>query len=175
MRAATVLTVEKSLDRLAAAALAAACAYAAYAWFDATAGDPLAAAETAAAGLLAYVAAARGLSAVQPKMPRLPVPIFDVREVEPYDEAVHSLPEAPEPPAAQPPEPAPADALLLDDILAELSPDSRVVRLFDPAAMPTAGEMQSRVDRHLEESAARNADASQALHDALAELRRSFR
>jgi hypothetical protein len=170
MRAASVLRVEKGFDRMAAAAFAAACAYAAYAWFGAEAGDPMAVAETAAAGLMAYVVAARGLSAVQPKPPRLPVPIFDVRQVEPYDDGAHSIPEAIEPAEAEP-----DDALLLDDILAALEPDSRVVRLFDPAAMPTAGELQSRIDRHLEGSAERNADASQALHDALAELRRSIR
>jgi len=51
------------------------------------------------------------------------------------------------------------DELVLDDILAALNPDSRVVRLFDRDAMapPRAA-----------------ADASQDLHDALAELRRSL-
>jgi len=69
------------------------------------------------------------------------------------------------------------EPLLLDDILAELEPDSRVVRLFDPEAMPTPGQLQARIDRHLEpgESGHDSPDAGQALHDALAELRRSIR
>jgi hypothetical protein len=52
-----------------------------------------------------------------------------------------------------------------------------VVRLFDPAAMPTPGELKGRIDDRLDEmpDAARSADAAQALHDALAELRRSLR
>jgi hypothetical protein len=67
--------------------------------------------------------------------------------------------------------------LLLDDVLAELGPDSRVVRLFDRTAMPTPGELRPRIDRHLDSgrSSAPIGDASQALHEALAELRRSIR
>jgi hypothetical protein len=84
------------------------------------------------------------------------------------------------------------EELMLDDILAELGPDSRVVRLFDPAAMPTPGQLNARIERHLGEGTspiappdaspadaspadASPADASQALYDALAELRRSLR
>jgi hypothetical protein len=70
-----------------------------------------------------------------------------------------------------------ADELLLDDVLAELGGDSRVVRLFDASAMPTPGQLQARIDRHLNrtESQAASPDASGALHEALAELRRSLR
>ena len=69
------------------------------------------------------------------------------------------------------------EPLVLDDILAEIGPDSRVVRLFDRAAMPTPGELNERVDRHLGKAAdgSSPADASAALHQALAELRRSLR
>ena len=74
------------------------------------------------------------------------------------------------------------EELMLDDILAELEPDSRVVRLFDPAAIPTPGQLNARIERHLGEGTspiappdASPADASQALYDALAELRRSLR
>jgi hypothetical protein len=49
--------------------------------------------------------------------------------------------------------------LLLDDALADAGPDSRVVRLFDRTAMPASPD----------------GDASQALYDALAKLRRSLR
>ena len=69
------------------------------------------------------------------------------------------------------------EPLLLDDILAQLGPDSRVVRLFDPDAMPTPGQLKSRIDRHLEPAHGppELPDAGQALHDALDELRRSIR
>lgn len=72
--------------------------------------------------------------------------------------------------------------LLLDDMIAPVADDSRVVRLFAP--MPTAGQLKDRIDRHLagQPAAAGVAstpiatpDASEALHLALAELRRSLR
>lgn len=66
------------------------------------------------------------------------------------------------------------EPLELDDILTELGPDSRVVRLFDPAAMPTPGQLRSRIDAHQARSTA-YPDASQQLSEALAELRRSLR
>jgi hypothetical protein len=69
------------------------------------------------------------------------------------------------------------DELVLDDILAKLGPDSRVVRLFDPGAMPTPGQLNARIERHLHgtPSPAAPMDASQALYEALSELRRSLR
>jgi hypothetical protein len=54
---------------------------------------------------------------------------------------------------------AEADELLLDDALTDAAPDSRVVRLFDGSTMPASDD----------------GDASQALYDALAKLRRSLR
>lgn len=53
---------------------------------------------------------------------------------------------------------------------------SRVVSLFDAAAMPTPGQLGTRIDRHLqrEPDAAQSAEAAQALQDALAELRRAI-
>lgn len=73
----------------------------------------------------------------------------------------------------------PSEPLILDDVLAELRPGSRVVQLFDPERMPTAGELKSRIDRHLsrpdrDAPARQEPDASQALYDALADLRRSL-
>ena len=79
--------------------------------------------------------------------------------------------------------------LVLDDILAEIGPDARVVRLFDRKTMPTPAELQSRIADHLRDGAPSFAssktpapsntraqsDASQALSAALAELRRSLR
>jgi hypothetical protein len=53
---------------------------------------------------------------------------------------------------------------------------SRVVSLFDAAAMPTPGQLGSRIDRHLQRETAvvQSAEAAQALQDALAELRRAI-
>lgn len=66
------------------------------------------------------------------------------------------------------------DELVLDDILAALDADSRVVRLFARDEMPTAGQLKDRIDRHLG-GALPQADASQALNDALSDLRRSLK
>lgn len=78
---------------------------------------------------------------------------------------------------ASAPSPRSEPPLMLDDILAELGPNSRVVRLFDRKAMPTAGQLKSRIDHHLgqETGRGRMPDASEALSEALAELRRSLR
>ena len=66
------------------------------------------------------------------------------------------------------------EELVLEDVLEAIESDSRVVRLFEPN--DTAGEMQSRIERHLH-STRRQAqtDAAQELHEALAALRRSLR
>ena len=68
------------------------------------------------------------------------------------------------------------EPLILDDILAKIEPDSRVVRLFDPSAVPTPGQLKDRIDRHLDEgtSPAASEDAAQALFEALAQLRRTL-
>jgi hypothetical protein len=70
----------------------------------------------------------------------------------------------------------PAEELLLDDVLARLGPDSRVVRLFDSEKMPTAGELRANIDQHLRatQPVSLPPDATQALSDALAQLRRSL-
>jgi len=67
--------------------------------------------------------------------------------------------------------------LLLDDPLSVPAADSRVVQLFADGRMPTAGQLKSRIDRHLAEGGQRTptSDASDALSEALAELRRSLR
>ena len=163
MEARVVVRFEKLVDCAASALLAGACAFAAYELLPA---QPAGAAVAAVVGGFISL---RLLAAVRPRARRLPVPIFDVRDVEPIELPELLLTER-APSATQ-------DALVLDDILERLGPDSRVVRLFDPAAMPTAGELKSRIDHHLgrEASAAQSADAAQALHEALAELRRSLR
>jgi hypothetical protein len=67
--------------------------------------------------------------------------------------------------------------LMLDDVLAGVEPNSRVVQLFDPAAMPTAGQLKARIDHHLDGGTPHfpSPDASEALFAALADLRRSLR
>ncbi len=67
------------------------------------------------------------------------------------------------------------DELVLDDMLADPEPDSRVVRLFDPAAMPA--DLPPGFDRQFGGASAVPAppDASHALHEALAKLRHSLR
>ena len=69
------------------------------------------------------------------------------------------------------------EPLMLDDVLIGIDPDARVVRLFDRGAMPTPGQLQSKIANHLGRASPVEppADASQALSDALAELRRSLR
>lgn len=69
------------------------------------------------------------------------------------------------------------EELVLNDLVAKLAPDSRVVRLFDPAAMPTPAQLSARIERHLGATTlqAGPTDASEALYQALSELRRSLR
>jgi hypothetical protein len=183
--------IEKRVDRGASALLAAACGYTAFSWLRFSANQPLRAAATAMAAVVAYFLSVRLLGAVKPAVRKVPVPIFDVRNVEPVEaeEAAEplkasALPEcitaketSVEETSGESARQANPEALILDDILAALGPDSRVVRLFDPKSMPTAGELQARIDQHLDGDAtsAQTSDASQALHDALAELRRSIR
>jgi hypothetical protein len=172
MDARRIERIEQSLDVVAAAAFAAAVAFAALR-FGAVA--------AAVAGAASFAAVFRILGVIGATAPAFPIEF-----------------EAPELPAAIEPEemlltdvyrpedeedelvldnilPAPDAVLVLEDVLARLSEDSRVIRLFDPAAMPTPGEMKSRVDRHLQDSPVRTADASEELHTALADLRKSLR
>ena len=70
-----------------------------------------------------------------------------------------------------------SEVLLLEDVLMAVELDSRVVRLFAAQPLPTAGELGASIDRHLHSNGfvASPPDATQALSDALAELRRSLR
>jgi hypothetical protein len=172
MQSASATKIEGNVDRAASALFAAAMGYAAFVWFGASAAQPLLTAETAAVAAFAFFVSVRTLGAVQPRAPKVHVPIFDLRKLDPVEPPELLLTERFQP------DPAASDeALVLDDILAELGPDSRVVRLFDPAAMPTPGQLNARIERHLNGEGPPSAppDASQALHDALAELRRSMR
>ncbi|HEV8407856.1 MAG TPA: hypothetical protein VGQ34_07955 [Sphingomicrobium sp.] len=191
MQSASVIRIEKNVDRAASALFALACGYAANLWFAGELLKPVLGIATIAAIAFAYLVSTRALGAVHPELPRLPIPIFDVREVDSMDFGAMDLGELSPANGAEPTQVAEPlltdrvelapktgeEPLLLDDILAEPGSNSRVVRLFDPSKMPTAGELNSRIGGHLdsEVSAAQSHDAAQALHDALAELRRSLR
>lgn len=183
MQAASAIRIEANVDRAASALFAAACAYAAYVWLGFRVSEPLLGAETVAATGLAYLLAVRCLNGLKRETRRLPVAVFDVREIDPVEQPElllterYQLPELLLTDRFEKPQATSEEPLWLDDILAKLSSDSRVVRLFDPAKMPTPGQLQSRIDEHLDHEATpeQNAQGVQALHDALAELRRSLR
>ena len=154
MNARTAERIESGLDAGAALLLAAAVGYVL---------STLAVAQTAVAGAgVAFGLCFVSLRRIQPGKPAgstegsAAKPVADL-----LAEADRSLAHA-------------EDELVLDDVLAVLNPDSRVVRLFERDAMPTPGEIQSRIDHHLG-AQAKAPDASQALHDALFELRRSLK
>ena len=172
MDAALTKRIERGVDRVAAALFAAACAYAAFRWLGSSLSSPLIA-QAGGVGAVAYLLGFGMLSAVQPERERLPVPVFDVRDIEPEAPSELLLTEL-----LEPAEEVAEEPLVLDDVLAELAPDSRVVRLFDATAMPTPGQLNARIETHLSASDRREPpecpDASQALHDALAQLRRSL-
>lgn len=74
------------------------------------------------------------------------------------------------------------ETLLLHDAIAAAAEDSRVVQLFSGRAVPTAGELRDRIDRHLAAPPRimtpvppLQPDASSALFAALDELKRSLR
>jgi len=106
----------------------------------------------AVAASLAFLAAYAVLKRIGRGPAALPLRVFAAPEIEPV------------------PEP---QALLLDDILTSLGPDSRVIRLFAPGQMPTAGQLQAQIDQHL--GGGRDDDAADALHQALADIRKSLR
>jgi hypothetical protein len=64
--------------------------------------------------------------------------------------------------------------LVLTDRLPGIGPDSRVVQLFDPAAMPTSRQPNAARARPTNHRPGPGPDASQELLDALADLRRSL-
>ena len=177
--------LELTADAGAAAALAAAVAYAILL--------TVAPVPAAAAGALAFVVAFSGLRSVRPHHPCYVLADFGLIPLEAEEPAELILAEVdrlfPELVLTEadriPGELILTEAdrltaegeLVLEDVLAEPAADSRVVRLFDPAAMLTPGELHDRIDRHLSGSYLPTAspDASQALHQALADLRRSLR
>ena len=119
-----------------------------------------------AAGVLAYAVAFAALRQVQPAPQALAIPRFEAVPLDVPAELILTDEERVSPDAHE---------LLLDDILPPADPGSRVVRLFDVSAMPTPGELKTHIDRHLAASQSAPPDASQALFEALAQLRSSLR
>jgi hypothetical protein len=115
------------------------------------------------------------LARTAPGERRFLVPIFAVAPIEPVGLDELLLTDADRFGPSHSPTAA-GEPLELNDILEAIGPESRVVRLFDSAAMPTPRELMDRIGGHLEVSAppAAPPDASQALYDALAELRQSL-
>jgi hypothetical protein len=169
------------MEQLASALLGGAVAFAAWAGLADTLAAPQLSACAAALGLLVCLVCSRGLKAFATRARPYAVKAFDVRDLEPFESDELLLTDA----DRVNDELVLTDAdrldgggpLELDDILAEIEPDSRVVRLFGRKPMPTPGQLKSRIDNHLEQAAPSHAqsDDSQALSDALAELRRSLR
>lgn len=171
--------IEAAVGRLAAAVFAAAAGFAAWKFVAGEGFAPWAFAVPAGAlGYLLCLAISRSVPA---GVPEFRLPEFAPANFEPVEWSELLLTEQVElvltcADRVAPPIPLPEE-LLLDDILAEIEPDSRVVRLFDPNAMPTPAQLNAQIVRHLNRGTApaEPPDASQALYDALAELRRSLR
>ena len=192
MNAGKINRIETNVERGSAGLFGASVGYSGYVGLGAIVSPPELVVCAAAGGILAHLLCSRALQAVAHGARQFKVPVFTVADIETIDDELLLtdadrvsgelvltdadrisdelvLTDADRLHAGE--------ALVLDDILAEIGPDSRVVRLFDRSAMPTPGQLKSRIDRHRGQAAAPAGapDASQALSEALAELRRSLR
>jgi hypothetical protein len=180
MDARLIDRVEAGIEAGAAASFGGAVAYAAWNWLISPGVERWG--YSAGAGILAFLLSRRTMRMLASHKPRLSVPVFNVRDLElEFDELLLTdsdrvdcaeliMTDADR--LASPP----AEPLVLDVLLTETGPAARVIRLFDPASMPT--EVQARIDTHLRQGTTPTAapsDASQALSEALAQLRRSLR
>lgn len=195
MNARSIERIETGTQRGAAALFGAAVGYSAFEALGGFVLQPELYACAAAAGAIACFLCSAALKTMSGERPHFAVPVFDLREFDAFgmdelllneelngellltekvgDELLLTESDRPAPAVS-----ASADEpLVLDDVLSEINADSRVVRLFDPKLMPTAGQLKSRIDNHLGQGSAAGipGDASQALSDALAELKRSLR
>ena len=192
MNAGTINRIETNVERGSAGLFGASVGYAAYVGLGGIVSPPELVACAAVPAIVAHLLCSRALQAIGRGAGQFKVPLFDVGDIEIMDdELVLTDPDrvsdeliltdadrvSDELVLTDADRLHGAEALVLDDILAEIGPDSRVVRLFDRSAMPTPGQLRSRIDRHRGQAAApaSNPDASQALSNALAELRRSLR
>jgi hypothetical protein len=186
MDAGMIERIERSAERGAATLFAVAVGYAAYACFRATQGQPLLGLLAAGAGVLAFVPCSFAMRAAGNGGECFDLPHFALQPLD-FSEASDQLEltDRLDPDELLLTETVtPVAPLVLDELLAELGPDARVVRLFDRKGMPappTPGQLQSRIADHLDDGAPLSTpsdtppDASQALSAALAELRRSLR
>ena len=201
MDANLIERIESGTERGAAALFGGAIAYAVLESLRGFAFEPQRAAYAAAAGIGAFLLCSLALKSAARGESNVRIPIFDLREFDEFapDELLLTDKADGELLLTERAELLLTDAdrmeqddvliltdadrlqpngvLVLDQVRAELADDSRVVRLFDRHAMPTPGELKSRIDEHLEQGSAASdpLDASQALSDALAELKRSLR
>lgn len=192
MNAGTINRIETNVERGSAGLFGVSVGYAGYVGLGAIVSPPELFICAAAGAILAHLLCSSALQAVAHGARQFKVPVFDVGDIETIDDELLltdadrvsdelSLTAADrvsdELVLTDADRLHAGEALVLDDILAEIGPDSRVVRLFDRSAMPTPGQLRSRIDRHRSQAAAPAGapDASQALSDALAELRRSLR
>ena len=159
--------IEQTVETVAAALFAGAVAFAVWCLFRGL-GHPQLEGIVAVAFVATYLLCVRGLRALVATGPRLHLSEFAVPAFPGinFDELLLTDAERLCSKGEEP--------LLLEDVLPKFDPDLRVVRLFDPSAMPTAGHLKTRIDRHLGRGAVAPPDASQALFEALAELRRSL-
>jgi hypothetical protein len=181
MRGGREERIEKLFDRVAAAIFGAAVAAVVAILFRGSVPLPRLAIVSATGGLVACLVTAGLLRSVRPEPQRFRVPSFAPPELD-FDDCDELLltqqvelllTEA----DVLKPAKSSEEELVLDDILAKLGENSRVVRLFDPAATPTPGQLNARIEHHLRQGSAPTApeDASQALFDALTQLRASLR
>ena len=171
MSAQAVERIETAINMIASTLIAAATGYPVVTLLRGVVDPPLAGGIAAACAILSYLLCFFALRKVRDRFCDYPMAEFTILPLEPIalDELV--LTDADR---VQPSPSAADEPLVLNDILAEIAPDSRVVRLFDRSAMPSPGQLKSRIDDHIGQGPAQS-DASQALSDALAELRRSLR
>jgi len=182
--------IEAAVDHAAAAIFGAAVLGSAFVLLAGTFAEPLLGVLAAGLAVTAFAFAAGILRRIQPAAPKFEIRAFRITDLELDEPEELFLTEQvelllteqvelvlTEADRLHPRRPAQAQELFLDDIMAELGPGSRVVRLFDPAAMPTPGQLDDRIQQHLRDGNSPTAppDASQALYEALAKLRGSLR
>jgi hypothetical protein len=171
--------IEKAVDFGAAAILAAAVGFSLLKLLPGSVLQPYLYVLVASSGLAAFLLSFRLLRRLGTRMPDFEVRTFQLRPLSFEQPEELLLTEQVELVLTDADRVRPIrsseEELVLNDILAKLGPQSRVVRLFDPAAMPTPAQLNDRIERHLRASTPAPADASEALYEALNELRRSLR
>jgi hypothetical protein len=174
MNARSIERIQTIVEQAACILLAGAVAFATYRSLGALVRAPQFGVCVAVSALVAYFLASLGFFQRSAKLQQFPMVDFEPStfELSEPDELV--LGESDMLPAQ--PKPSDPDLLILDEIIDELGPNSRVVRLFDRSAMPIPGSLKSRIDARLGQGRSPSTlpDASQALSEALAELRRSL-